>query len=86
MPHEIVAACASAWAQTDREERLAILERCWASDGVYLDPSSRADGREAQCDHIAGFQQRSVGHGIDLTSGIDGRDDYPAICMDDVLS
>lgn len=75
-PHETVAAYASAWAESDHARRLAILEACWASDGVYLDPSSRANGREALCEHIAGFQQGLVGHRIDVASGIDEHDGY----------
>ena len=75
-PHETVAVYASAWAEPDHARRLAILEACWASDGVYLDPSSRANGREALCEHIAGFQQGLVGHRIDVASGIDEHDGY----------
>ena len=75
-PQEIVAAYASAWVEPDHTRRLAILGTCWASDGVYLDPSSRADGREALCKHIAGFQQAFAGHRIDLASGVDEHDGY----------
>jgi hypothetical protein len=71
-----VTAYALAWTERDRAKRLAILERCFASDGVYLDPSGRADGREALCEHIAGFQQRLVDHRLDLASGIDEHDGY----------
>jgi hypothetical protein len=75
-PQETVAAYVSAWAEPDNARRLAVLEACWASDGVYVDPSSRADGREALCEHIAGFQRTFVGHRIDLASGIDEHDGY----------
>ena len=75
-PEQIVTAYASAWAEPDSAKRLAILGACFASDGVYVDPSSRADGREELCDHIAGFQQRLVGHRIELASGIDEHDAY----------
>ena len=75
-PHETVAAYASAWVEPDHTRSLAILEACWASDGVYLDPSSRADGREALCEHIAGFQRGLAGHRIDVASGIDEHDGY----------
>ena len=74
--HDTVVAYASAWAEPDHARRLAILERCWAAGGVYLDPSSRADGREALCEHIAGFQERLAGHRIELASGIDEHDGY----------
>ena len=76
MTRDAVAAYASVWAEPDQARRLAMLEACWASDGVYLDPSSRADGREALCEHIAGFQQRLAGHRIELASGIDEHDGY----------
>jgi hypothetical protein len=75
-PHETVAAYASAWVEPDHARRLAILEACWASDGVYLDPSSRANGRAALCEHIEGFQRGLVGHRIDVASGIDEHDGY----------
>jgi hypothetical protein len=75
-PEEAVAAYGSAWAEADAEGRLAILERCWASDGVYVDPSGRADGREALSTHISGFQQAFARHRIDLVSGVDEHDGY----------
>jgi hypothetical protein len=75
-PDQTVTAYVLAWAEPDRAKRLAILEGCFASDGVYVDPSGRADGREALCEHIASFQQRLVGHRLDLASGIDEHDGY----------
>jgi hypothetical protein len=71
-----VAAYGSAWAQPDHDKRMAVLETCWASDGVYLDPSARAEGRSALCEHIAGFQRDFPGQRIDLTSGVDEHDRY----------
>jgi hypothetical protein len=71
-----VAAYASAWEEADHAKRLGILETCWASDGVYLDPSGRAEGREALSNLIGGFQQTFAGHRIVLASGADEHDDY----------
>ena len=75
-PRETVVAYVSAWAEPDHARRLAILDVCWATDGVYVDPSSRADGREALSAHIAGFQQMFVDARINLASEVDEHDGY----------
>jgi hypothetical protein len=65
-----------AWATTDASERRALLERCWADNGVYCDPLSRIEGRQALSDHIAGFQQSQPGFRIPLASGVDAHHNY----------
>ena len=75
-PSEVVAAYGAAWAEADEAQRRALLEKAWAEDGVYLDPTGRADGREALVQHIAGFQQMMPGHRIDIASGVDEHDSY----------
>jgi hypothetical protein len=75
-PSETVAAYGAAWAETDEGKRRELLERAWAEDGTYLDPSGHAEGREGLATHIAGFQQTFAGHRIDFTSGVDEHDGY----------
>jgi hypothetical protein len=72
---EIVAAYGAAWNETDEARRLALLDRSWADDGTYCDPTAVVSGRAALAAHIAGFHQRMPGHTIDLTSGVDEHDD-----------
>jgi hypothetical protein len=61
----------TAWLTTDSAERTALLERCWADDGVYTDPRNEAVGRGALAALIAGFQQMQPGAHFVLTSGVD---------------
>jgi hypothetical protein len=43
--HEVVAESGAAWNENDESKRAAILERAWADDGVYRDPTVAPDGR-----------------------------------------
>ena len=72
---EVVATYGGAWA-ADEAERRRLLEGAWHEDGVYSDPVSRAEGREAFVSHIAGFQEQFPGHRIVVTSGVDEHDRY----------
>jgi SnoaL-like domain len=60
-----------AWNEPDGEKRLRLLERSWADDGTYTDPSVHLAGREALLDHARKFAERWPGAEIALTSGID---------------
>jgi hypothetical protein len=60
-----------AWATTDPEARLALLERCWTDDGVYQDPQNRSEGRAGLSEIIAGFHAGRPGARIPLASGVD---------------
>jgi hypothetical protein len=52
----------AAWSTADRAERDRILERVFAPDGVYSDPTpAYAAGRAALSDQIAQFQRRNPG-------------------------
>jgi len=64
----------SAWGEPDEAKRRAILEKAWAEDGVYTDPTAYVAGREALVQHIGGFQAgRSSGSGpsIQVDSSVD---------------
>jgi hypothetical protein len=73
---EKVADYMAAWAETDHAKRRAVLERCWAPDGVYLDPLGRAEGRDGFAEHIGGFHERFPGHRLEVSSGVDEHDGY----------
>jgi len=75
-PSDAVRLYGEAWAASDESERRSLLERAWADDGVYVDPSARVEGREALVAHIGGFQEQMAGHRIELTSGVDSHDGY----------
>jgi hypothetical protein len=61
----------AAWHEPDDRARHALLERCWAVNGVYCDPSVIVEGRNALVAHIAGFQQRFPGHRLVLSTDIE---------------
>lgn len=62
-----------AWNETDADARLAMLEKAWADDGRYTDPSADVTGREALVAHISGFQSNPSMKGFSLarTSKVD---------------
>lgn len=66
-----VAIYGAAWNEPDAARRLDLLGRSWTDDGVYQDPQSRAEGRDALSRLIAGFQSRTHGSRIQITSGVD---------------
>ena len=68
---EIVATYGASWNETDDAKRTALLERSWADDGVYNDPTATVDGRAALVAHIGGFQAMMPGHTIDQASAVD---------------
>ena len=68
---ETVAAYGAAWNETDVEKRRELLEKAWAEDGVYTDPTAEVHGREALLAHITGFQAQSGGARIVLTTAVD---------------
>lgn len=61
----------AAWAEPDEERRRGLLERAWAEDGVYTDPTAEVTGREALVAHIGGFLEQAQGGRIVITSQVD---------------
>jgi hypothetical protein len=68
---EVVDTYGATWNEPDESKRRALLERAWSDTGVYMDPTGRADGRDALVAHISGFREMMPGHTIDMTSGVD---------------
>ncbi len=65
--HDPVAAYGAAWLATDEQDRLALLARAWAPDGVYCDPLDLVTGREALAAHIAATQASLAGGRVEVT-------------------
>ncbi|MEY2515011.1 MAG: hypothetical protein QOJ89_2369 [bacterium] len=70
---EVVALYGAAWQEPGEDARRALLERAWAEDGVYVDPTVVVRGREALVAHLGGFQERMRDHSLVLTTGVDER-------------
>jgi len=68
---ELITLYTGAWSEPDRALRQQLLERVWAEDGTYTDPTAQVAGREEFVDHIGGFFERFPGAHFELTSGID---------------
>jgi hypothetical protein len=63
------------WVTSDNDLRRETLQRIWAPDGTYQDPTIRVEGREAFEEHLVGFHDRFPGAGFDLASRVDGYSD-----------
>ena len=61
----------AAWNEPDAAKRMALLERSWADDGIYIDPMSDVKGRDGLDSAIAGMHAQQPGASIVLASGID---------------
>lgn len=73
---DAVRAYGDAWNEGDEGSRRNLLLQGWADDGVYCDPTGRADGREALIAHIAAFHEHMPGHRIDVTTSVDEHDGF----------
>jgi hypothetical protein len=72
---ELVLAYVAAWSETDEGKRRALLEKSWAENGIYTDPTVEVVGRETLVQHIEGIHQRFVDCRILLTSRVDEHHD-----------
>lgn len=70
-PEEVVRLYGQAWNETDPQKRSELLEKAWADDGVYADPTAVVEGRAALIEHIGGFQRTMRGATLELTSAVD---------------
>ena len=62
---------ASESSEPDRRLRQQLLERVWADDGTYTDPTAHVAGIEGLVDHIGRIFVQFPGARVELTSGID---------------
>ncbi|WP_420587144.1 nuclear transport factor 2 family protein [Ruegeria sp.] len=65
--HQTIADYGAAWQETDAPKRLALLERCFAENGRYTDPTADVHGRAHLATHI-GEVLSSAGGRVELTS------------------
>ena len=75
-PKDAAAAYQSAWDEADEDARRETVASCWAEDGLYVDPTARAEGREALVTMISGFRKTFEGASIEPTTGTDAHDGY----------
>lgn len=68
---ELILRYTAAWCEPDHALRQEALERVWAEDGTYTDPTAHVVGRRELIEHIGGFFEQFPGARIELTSGID---------------
>jgi hypothetical protein len=61
-PQAAVVGYCDAWNTTDIVVRTRLLERVWAADGVYSDPTAFDVGRAALSEEIATFQKHHPGN------------------------
>ena len=70
-PQDVINDYMAAWNETDAGKRKALIERCWADDGLYCDPQSDVRGRDGLDATIAGMHTQAPGASIIATSGVD---------------
>ncbi|WP_148255442.1 nuclear transport factor 2 family protein [Aidingimonas lacisalsi] len=68
---ELITLYTGAWSEPDRALRQQLLERVWAEDGTYTDPTAHVAGRKELVDHIGGIFEQFPGVHCELTSGVD---------------
>ena len=59
-----------AWNENNPARRQALLQQCWAEDGVILTPRELIEGRDALAARIAGFREQCLQDRGELTSEI----------------
>jgi hypothetical protein len=69
----IVDAYVGAWNEADDDARLALLEKSWANDGVYTDPTAEVKGRDGLLKHTGEFvnNPEMKGFSLERVSGVD---------------
>ncbi len=70
-PTEAIEQWGAAWQETDEKKRMQIIERMFAEDGIYTDPTSEVIGREALSAHIAASQAQPSENTLEMSSAVD---------------
>lgn len=65
--NQVIADYGAAWQETDATDRLALLTRCFADQGSYVDPTAEVTGRGNLNTHIGDVLQSSGGR-VEITS------------------
>ncbi len=73
-PIEVIALYGAAWGESDPAARLCLLERSFAADGVYIDPTAHVSSRVALVEHIESFRGPSASGGIEPSGDPEIRD------------
>ena len=68
---EIAEQYIAAWNETDEAARNALLVKCWADNGVYVDPNVELSGRDALSRRIKEVQAGRPGARLEFMSGTD---------------
>jgi len=68
---ESIAAYCDAWGEPDPARRREILERIWADDATYTDPTVHTSGIDELLAHMAKLQTTYPGGRIERTSAVD---------------
>jgi hypothetical protein len=53
---ELIAVYCKAWSEPNRALRQRLLDRVWAEDGTYTDPTAQVAGRRELVEHIVKFR------------------------------
>ena len=70
-PREAIELWGAAWEETDEKRRMEIIERMFAEDGIYTDPTSEVKGRAALNAHIAASQAQPSENTLSMASAVD---------------
>ena len=65
-----------AWSTADDDTRAALLEKVWAEDGIYSDPSAEVRGRTALHAHIGSLHAKMPGTQIVLSTDASAHHGY----------
>lgn len=68
---ELITVYCKAWSEPDRALRQQLLDRVWAEDGTYTDPTAHVDGRKELVEHIGRFFEQVPRVQLAPTSAVD---------------
>lgn len=75
MDEQVLERYLAAWNEADASKRDALLNECWAKEGVYSDPTGEAKGAAALSGMIGQVQKKYPGARLERTSRLDRHHD-----------
>ncbi len=72
---DLVEGYLAAWNETDAAARRALIARCWAEDGRYLDPMLSAEGHAGIAAMVEAVQAKLPGHRFRRAGPVDAHHD-----------